>query len=225
MDEHGVAVIPSAVSGYVATTGQGGRRYRRYGKRMFDILAVALALPFLVPLMLLIGMAVMMDGRSPVYVQKRIGMNGRRFRLFKFRSMRPDADRVLAAYLDQNPAAAAEWQANQKLRRDPRITAVGRIIRKSSLDELPQLLNVLIGDMSLVGPRPMMPCQRDAYPGHEYELMRPGLTGLWQVSERNGTTFAARAKYDREYYQAQSFRLDMLTLWRTIGVVLRCTGC
>ena len=134
-----------------------------------------------------------------------------------------DAESKMAELQARNEGAGVLF----KMTHDPRITQVGRFIRRFSVDELPQLWNVLRGDMSLVGPRPALPGEVARYDSDTKRRLhvRPGLTGLWQVSERNGTTFAARAKYDREYYQAQSFRLDMLTLWRTIGVVLRCTGC
>ena len=128
------------------------------------------------------------------------------------------------AYLTKNSEAAVEWDRYQKLRCDPRITAPGRTLRRYSLDELPQLWNVLIGDMSIVGPRPIMPEQREAYPGQGYYLLRPGLTGLWQVSERNKTSFAARAAYDDRYFGCMSFATDLLVMLRTVKVVLRGTG-
>lgn len=215
----------AAVAGGVASRPARSGVYRNGGKRLLDILLVLAALPFLLPLALLVAAAVMTDGGSPFYTQKRLGRGGTVFRLYKFRSMRADADRQLQLYLQNNPAAAKEWTEKQKLQNDPRITPVGRFIRKSSLDELPQLWNVLIGDMSLVGPRPMMVDQRRFYPGDEYEQMRPGLTGLWQVSERNGTTFSARATYDSAYFAGQSLSLDLSTMLRTVGVVLRGTGC
>ena len=118
----------------------------------------------------------------------------------------------------------AEWTSKQKLSNDPRITKFGRILRRTSADELPQLINVLTGDMSLVGPRPMMPSQQALYPGHAYYRLRPGLTGSWQVSERNASTFADRAKYDDSYEQDLSFGTDLGIIARTVGVVLRCTG-
>ena len=128
------------------------------------------------------------------------------------------------ATLDQTLAARAEWDASQKLRDDPRITRVGRILRRTSLDELPQLWNVLRGDMSLVGPRPMMPSQRSLYPGRAYFALRPGLTGLWQVSKRNEASFAERASFDDDYYRRLSFALDARVLVATVRVVLRATG-
>ena len=123
-----------------------------------------------------------------------------------------DADQRLAAHLAADPALRAEWDETQKLKNDPRITAVGRLLRKTSLDELPQLWNVLKGDMSLVGPRPMMPEQRALYPGRAYYSMRPGLTGPWQVSDRNETSFAGRAEFDAAYARRMSLRTDLVIL-------------
>lgn len=151
-------------------------------------------------------------------------MNGRRFFMWKFRTMVPNAEEHLNRYLAANPQARAEWECKQKLNDDPRITKLGRILRRTSVDELPQLINVLSGDMSLVGPRPMMPCQQALYPGHAYYRLRPGLTGLWQVSERHTSTFAERAIYDDSYESKLSFVTDANILARTVGVVLRATG-
>jgi lipopolysaccharide/colanic/teichoic acid biosynthesis glycosyltransferase len=136
-----------------------------------------------------------------------------------------DADAALARHLEHDPAARAEWGATQKLRRDPRLTPLGGFLRRYSLDELPQLWNVLVGDMSLVGPRPMLPQQRPLYRGTAYFDMLPGLTGLWQISERNDCSFAARADYDTRYAQIASLGTDFRILWRTIDVVFRGTGC
>ena len=203
----------------------GGGAYAAGLKRALDVLLVLLAsLPVLLVLLPLMA-AVALDGRSPLYVQERVGRGGRRFRMWKLRSMVPDAEAVLRDTLARDPALRAEWDHHQKLRRDPRITPVGRLIRKASLDELPQLWNVLRGDMSLVGPRPMMPDQEALYPGREYFAMRPGLTGLWQVAARHDTGFSERADFDRRYFQALSFRTDLRVLAQTVRVVLRGTGC
>jgi exopolysaccharide production protein ExoY len=199
--------------------------YRRGGKRALDLLLVlAVALPVLAVLLPLMA-AIALDGHSPFYVQERLGRGGRVFRMWKLRSMRPDADAALRRLLALDPEARAEWDHAQKLRRDPRVTPVGRLIRRSSLDELPQLWNVLKGDMSLVGPRPMMPGQRALYPGTEYFDLRPGLTGPWQVSARNETGFAERAAFDRLYLRSLSFATDLAIVLRTVRVVLRGTGC
>ena len=198
--------------------------YRAFGKRAIDILLVLLAI---VPVsFLLAGLAavIALDGRSPIYVQNRVGQDGRIFRIFKLRSMVRNADKVLAAYLAGNPRAKEEWDVNQKLRNDPRITRFGYLIRRTSLDELPQIFNVLRGDMSLVGPRPMMCDQRHLYPGQEYYAMRPGITGYWQTSVRNESSFSQRAFFDKAYFADLSFMTDLKVLLRTVGVVLRATG-
>ena len=198
--------------------------YDGLGKRLFDLAFVALiALPVVLVLAVL-SILIAMDGHSPFYVQKRLGMHGKVFRMYKLRSMVPNADKVLNAYLDSNPEARAEWDRNQKLKKDPRVTWVGRLIRKTSLDELPQFLNVLKGEMSVVGPRPMMTDQRDLYPGTEYYEMRPGITGAWQTSARNESSFAQRAEYDRDYFYHLSLLTDLKIVLRTFGVVVRATG-
>ena len=198
--------------------------YATFGKRGLDLFLVLMALPFLLPLMLLIACAVALDGRTPFFVQDRLGRDWRRFRLYKFRTMVYDAEDRLRAHLAADPEARAEWDLHQKLRHDPRVTRVGHFLRATSMDELPQLINVMRGQMSLVGPRPMMVDQRDQYPGEDYAAMLPGLTGLWQVSERSTSSFAARADYDREYRRVQGLRTDLLTIARTFAVVARCTG-
>jgi lipopolysaccharide/colanic/teichoic acid biosynthesis glycosyltransferase len=198
--------------------------YRRLFKRWFDTGLILLAAPFVLPVILLLALMVRRDGGPAFYVQDRVGLDGRTFRLWKLRSMVPDADRLLAEHLAADPARRAEWDKAQKLRNDPRITGVGRLLRKTSLDELPQLWNVLRGDMSLVGPRPMMPEQRALYPGRAYYAMRPGLTGPWQVSDRNRTSFAARAEFDADYARRMSLVTDLGILLLTVWVVLRGTG-
>lgn len=198
--------------------------YKTHFKRVFDILFVMAAAPIALPLVGLMALFVMFDGASPFYHQRRVGRSGRVFRMLKIRTMVPNAHARLESHLASDPLARAEWDSTQKLKKDPRITLVGKILRKSSLDELPQLWNVLRGDMSIVGPRPMMEEQMPLYPGTEYYAMRPGITGPWQVSDRNETTFAGRAMYDAEYYNSLSLKTDLTLLARTVGVVLRCTG-
>lgn len=198
--------------------------YHQITKRWIDIVLVLLTLPIVAPLIALMCLLVMLDGHNPFYSQRRIGRGGRVFRMWKMRTMVPGAGAALQTYLDSNPKAQAEWNATQKLRNDPRITLVGRVLRKTSLDELPQLWNVLNGTMSLVGPRPMMVCQQDLYPGRAYYALRPGITGLWQVSDRNDSTFAGRAVFDDRYSSTVSFGTDLRVLGQTVGVVLRATG-
>ncbi len=165
------------------------------------------------------------DGKSPFYSQVRIGLGGRRFRMWKIRTMVPDADAALAACLRADPLLREEWTTHQKLVHDPRITRIGRLMRKTSLDELPQFLNVLTGDMSVIGPRPMMDGQDTLYPGRSYYALRPGVTGPWQVSDRHASSFADRARFDDEYHAGLSFASDARLALRTVGVILRGTGC
>lgn len=199
--------------------------YSRIFKRVLDLTFVLMMVPIVVPVVLFLAVLVALDGHNPFYSQKRVGRNGRAFRMWKLRSMVHDADMRLQQYLESNPEARAEWSNKQKLAHDPRTTRLGCALRKSSLDELPQLLNVLTGDMSLVGPRPMMPEQRRMYPGVAYFDMRPGVTGYWQISDRNQTSFAARASFDVRYYNDMSLSTDLKVLMQTVGVVLRGTGC
>jgi exopolysaccharide production protein ExoY len=201
-----------------------GGPYGRFVKRVLDMVIVLFAAPVVLPVVLLLGALVARDGGPAFYVQDRVGRGGRVFRIWKLRSMVVDAERRLEAHLAADPAALAEWATTQKLKKDPRITPVGRLIRKASLDELPQLWNVLRGDMSLVGPRPMLPGQTALYPGRAYYAMRPGLTGFWQISRRNETSFAGRAAYDTAYANRMSLLTDLLVLLATIRVVLRGTG-
>jgi lipopolysaccharide/colanic/teichoic acid biosynthesis glycosyltransferase len=187
------------------------------------ILTVIIAIPaaFIVAVCALF---VMLDGHNPLYRQMRIGKDGRAVEMWKLRSMVPNADAVLEEYLAANPEARREWDRTQKLKTDPRITTIGRVIRKTSIDELPQLLNVFKGQMSLVGPRPMMLDQRIMYPGVAYYAMRPGITGFWQTSTRNESSFAERATYDAAYFTEMSLKTDLQVMFKTISVVLTGTG-
>lgn len=198
--------------------------YRNGIKRFLDILAILMAVPILLPLVGVLALLVARDGGQPFYSQLRVGRQGRTFRMWKLRSMVADADLRMAEHLERHPAARAEWDSTQKLKDDPRITPFGRFLRRVSLDELPQLWNVLTGDMSLVGPRPMMICQQVMYPGTSYYALRPGITGYWQTTGRNSTTFEARAKFDDAYDAELSFATDVKVLVRTVGVVVKATG-
>ncbi len=198
--------------------------YQGAAKRILDVtLVLAVSLPVILTVLAL-ALAVALEGGRPFYRQVRVGRGGRLFRMWKLRTMVPDADKVLQAHLAAHPEDRIEWDRSQKLRNDPRITPVGRILRRTSLDELPQFLNVLVGDMSLVGPRPMLPSQQALYPGTEYYEMRPGVTGFWQVSERHETSFAQRAGFDRSYYHAVSPVTDLTVMMKTLVVVMRGTG-
>ena len=198
--------------------------YRNGVKRAMDIAIVVASSMVVVPVVLILAIVIALDGKSPFYWNERVGRGGRTFAMLKLRTMVPNADRQLERHLAADPAARAEWEATQKLKRDPRITTIGRYLRKLSLDELPQMWNVLIGDMSIVGPRPMMPSQRELYPGTSYNSLRPGITGPWQVSDRNECTFAQRADYDRQYDAALSLPTDARLVLATVAVVLKGTG-
>lgn len=199
--------------------------YPSIGKRMLDVTLIVLALPIVLPLLLVLAAMVAVSGGKPIYVQDRIGLGGRSFRMFKLRTMVRDAEPKLAAHLAANPMARAEWNLRQKLSDDPRITRFGAFLRRSSLDELPQLFNVLRGDMSLVGPRPMMVSQRSQYPGTAYYRLRPGLTGPWQIGARHLTTFADRSIFDDQYENRHGLVYDLSILLRTVRVVATGTGC
>ena len=198
--------------------------YRLVVKRLVDVAAVLVSLPFVLPFLALIGILIAMDGSSPIFRQQRVGKDGRRFVIWKFRSMVPDAEDLLERHLDANEAARREWDAKQKLSIDPRVTRMGRLLRRTSLDELPQIWNVLKGDMSLIGPRPMMPSQQALYPGQSYYHLRPGMTGSWQVSARHNSDFSERAMFDDAYDRDLSFLTDMRILVDTVRVVFRGTG-
>ncbi len=198
--------------------------YRKIFKRLLDIALVVMALPIILPLVALLAVLVARDGANPFYGQRRVGRNGRIFTMWKLRTMVPNAQALLDEYLAKSTLARLEWEQTQKLKDDPRITSFGQILRKTSLDELPQLWNVLTGEMSLVGPRPMMPEQQKLYPGKAYFSLRPGLTGSWQVSERNASTFASRANFDTSYAESLTFKTDVGILYATVGVVVRATG-
>ncbi len=199
--------------------------YRHVFKRALDVALVLLSAPVVVPIILVLALLVAREGGQPFYSQRRVGKDGHAFRMWKLRTMVVDADARIADHLAASPDAKAEWDRDQKLRADPRITRFGRLLRKSSLDELPQLFNVFIGDMALVGPRPMMLNQQSLYRGTAYSLVRPGLTGLWQTTDRNQTSFEARAEYDTVYVDTLSFVSDARIILKTVQVVARGTGC
>ncbi|WP_456434055.1 undecaprenyl-phosphate galactose phosphotransferase WbaP [Thermosulfuriphilus sp.] len=197
-------------------------------KRCFDLLLAFCLLPAFLPIMALISFLIVLDSRGgPLFSQERLGHNGRRFRIYKFRTMYKNADALLEDYLKENPEARREWIQYRKLRHgDPRVTRVGRFLRKTSLDELPQIINVLKGQMSLVGPRPYLPEEQEDMNGFENIILltRPGITGLWQVSGRNNLTFQDRLKMDVWYVLNWSLWLDLTILIRTIRAVLKREG-
>lgn len=202
--------------------------YRRFGKRVLDLGLAVLLVPLILPVVAVLWTLTRRDGGPGFFAQDRVGRDGRVFRCWKMRTMRVDAERILQEMCDKDPELAAEWHRNQKLKNDPRITPVGAFLRKTSLDELPQLWNVLRGEMSFVGPRPMLPSQSDLYVsgggGKGYFTLRPGITGPWQVDGRGTTSFLERVRYDNAYLEEISVRKDLVYLVKTAIVPLRRTG-
>ncbi len=203
-----------------------GSRSQAYVKRAFDLVVASVILVFLGPLFLILAACVATSGRPVFFAHNRIGRHGRPFRCLKFRTMVPDAERRLAAILERDPTAAAEWQLTRKLKDDPRVTRIGRFLRRTSLDELPQLINVIKGEMSLVGPRPVTAEEVAAYDEHRdcYLQSRPGITGLWQVSGRNQLDFRRRVHLDAFYVQNWSLLRDIVILLMTVRVVFSRRG-
>lgn len=200
--------------------------YMKGGKRILDLL---IAIPLLILLSPFVGallLVVASDGHNPLFAQKRIGRNGRLFPCLKVRTMVIDASERLAEMLRSHPEAAAQWARDQKIDNDPRITRLGGFLRKTSLDELPQLWNVIRGDMSLVGPRPIVPGEIKRYGkwAPRYESLKPGLTGPWQVSGRNDVTYDERVMMDVRYARRHSLPGDLSILFATATAVLRRTG-
>lgn len=196
-------------------------------KRVMDILICLLGLPVALPLGFVLAILICLDGYgTPFYKQTRIGTGGAKFKLYKFRTMVLDAEERLEKYLAANPQFAREWEEKQKLRHDPRITRIGCFLRKTSLDELPQIINILKGDMTLVGPRPIVDNEKDKYGGYfnEYSAARPGLTGLWQISGRNNTTYRRRVACDHYYLNNWSVCLDIWILAKTVPTAIGGTG-
>jgi lipopolysaccharide/colanic/teichoic acid biosynthesis glycosyltransferase len=199
----------------------------RIAKRVIDLALTMLGGIFVLPVLIVIGILVKLDSTGPIfYLQDRLGRDGSRFRAVKFRTMHGDGEKRLAEVLAKNPRMRAEYEEFHKLSRDPRVTRIGRVLRKYSMDELPQLFNVLAGDMSLVGPRPYLEREVPDMNHQEAIILRalPGITGMWQVSERNATTFEERLKMDVHYVRNWSPWLDVYLLARTLGVVIGGTG-
>ena len=195
----------------------------RSRKRLFDLVLIVLALPVVLPVLALLALAVKLGSRGPVFfVQTRVGRDGRTFRMVKFRTMFPDAEARRAALVAQSERAGLCF----KQRNDPRVTRVGRFLRRSSLDELPQLWNVLKGEMSLVGPRPALPEEVAQYSPHALKRLKglPGLTGLWQVSGRADLGFDEMVALDIRYLRHAGLVTDLALLWRTFGAVALARG-
>ncbi len=193
-------------------------------KRVLDIAVASIALVLLLPMMLMVTALIRLVMGGPViFAQPRIGLGGRVFTCYKFRSMVANGEEVLHRHLAANPAAAREWTETRKLAHDPRVGCLGNILRKSSIDELPQLFNILRGDMSLVGPRPVVPDELEYYGRHvqSYLKARPGLTGVWQISGRNRLSYADRVAKDRHYVRHWSLAVDVAVLIKTIPAILK----
>jgi len=198
----------------------------RLTKRLFDTSLAALILVFISPLMLLIALALKMEGGNVLFAHQRIGKNGRKFYCYKFRSMVPNAEQQLQVLLQENPVLKEEWNKEHKLKDDPRISQLGDFLRRTSLDELPQLINVIKSEMSLVGPRPIVQEELQKY-GIEksyYLMVRPGMTGLWQVSGRNNVDYETRVYLDAWYVKNWSLWYDLAILFKTIRVVFDKRG-
>ncbi len=195
--------------------------------RASDISIALLAIIFLLPLLIIVAIAIKASGRGPVlFSHERLGADGRIFGCWKFRTMVVDAQQRLLDLLARDPIARAEWQRDQKLRSDPRVTRLGTFLRRSSIDELPQLFNVLLGNMSIVGPRPIITAERIRYGRFysQYCVVKPGITGLWQVSGRNNTTYRRRVACDVLYARRHSLRMNLHILVRTVPAVLLNRG-
>lgn len=196
--------------------------------RIFDVAVAAVAIVALLPLLMVVALMVRMTSTGPVvFRQKRVGRDGVMFPCLKFRSMVVDAQSQLDRLLAQSEEARQEWAQDQKLRRDPRITPVGEFLRKTSLDELPQLFNILAGQMSIVGPRPIVEGEIVRYGSRfrHYCSVRPGLTGLWQISGRNDVSYAMRVRLDSLYAQRRSLKLNVAICFKTVPAILTSRGC
>jgi len=196
-------------------------------KKVFDRVSAGILLMVISPAMLTIAACIWARDPGPIlFSHQRIGKNGQPFGCLKFRTMSVDGDAILARHLAENPEAAREWNETQKLRDDPRVTPFGRLLRRTSLDELPQMFNILAGEMSVVGPRPIVKDEMRFYGEaiHDYVSVRPGLTGLWQVSGRSDVGYGSRVKLDQQYVRQRTFLGDMKIIMRTVSVVLQRQG-
>ena len=221
------------ISNFEATTqsdvsvSASGGIYEKFGKRVVDLVLSLMLAPLIVPVIAVLWFIVRRDGSAGFFMQDRVGKDGKVFSCMKLRTMVPNAEKVLEDMIASDPKVAHEWHVNQKLERDPRITKIGRLLRATSLDELPQFFNVVRGDMSFVGPRPFLPSQEQLYVdagGEGYYRVRPGITGPWQVDGRGITTFCDRVAYDETYVDSLSLKADASFIYKTVGVVLKRTG-
>ena len=212
-----------AMSGVLVSHSDIGGRSDPFELRGLDLVGAIAALIAFGPLMLAICLAIRFSGPGDVlFRHTRMGRDGNLFTCYKFRTMHPDSDKLLEALLTRDAQARDEWSRDQKLRSDPRVTWAGRFLRRTSLDELPQIFNVLLGDMSIVGPRPIVAQEAGRYGRYinDYCSIRPGITGLWQVSGRNSTTYRRRVACDVTYARSKSLATDLMIIARTIPTVL-----
>lgn len=201
-----------------------GKLIYKFIKRAFDIILGLIGVIILIPIALIIKIVSLLckDHESIFFTQNRIGLNGEEFKLYKFRSMVPNADEILFKLLKENKAAAQEYKKNKKLKNDPRITRVGKILRRTSIDELPQLINVLLGDMSLIGNRPYLPREKEDMGDSFDDIVktRPGITGYWQVSGKKNVTFEKRLELEKYYSDNASLWLDIKIFFATFKAVI-----
>jgi len=220
--------VGARVTDVARISGRGAPKRAGYAlKAIFDVVFAVLAITFFAPFMVIAAILIFAQDRGPVFiVQKRIGHKGKVFGCLKFRTMVVDAQERLEQLLAECPTARAEWAARQKLRDDPRITRIGQFLRTTSLDELPQFFNILLGDMSVVGPRPIVKDEIVKYGGafSAYSSVKPGVTGMWQVSGRSDTSYEERVELDVEYVNDVNFKTDISIILKTVSVVLGGRG-
>ncbi len=202
------------------------RIYGNFGKRLFDILLSLALLPILLPIIAILWVLTARDGGPGTFGHTRVGKNGKAFKCWKLRTMVVDADQTLKDHLKSDPEAAAEWAKDFKLKNDPRITPIGRVLRKTSLDELPQIFNVLRGDMSFVGPRPIVSEELERYGkgAQNYLSLKPGITGMWQIYGRNDISYDERVQLDVDYFKKMSLSLDLKLVLMTPLAALKGSG-
>lgn len=221
-----ISLACSIVAERARRLGVWSRRADTVLKRCLDVMLSLTALALLAPLFVMVAIIIKATTRSKViYAHRRVGRNGRPFSCYKFQTMVSGSDAILAAHLGRNAQAAEEWRSTRKLRDDPRVTPVGRWLRRSSLDELPQLINILRGEMSVVGPRPIVFAELERYGAVSWDYLkaRPGLTGLWQISGRSNVSYAERVTFDRHYLRHQSTMLDLAIIVKTLPALTRRT--
>lgn len=226
VDYSDLAIVSRDVHSYSSLNRTQISSVSTYPKRLFDLGFSMVVLPILFPVLIILWILASMGGPG-LYYQNRVGRNGRIFKCYKLRTMVVDAELKLETLCRADPEIAEEWRVNQKLVNDPRITPIGRFLRATSLDELPQIMNVIKGEMSFVGPRPFMENQDAIYRaagGRSYYHLRPGITGLWQIEGRGTSSFLSRIPYDNAYSDRKSLWLDLCLILKTVAVVFRKTG-